>query len=124
MFYFGIRIDFSLKNEDKYYYGIGFPYILLGLWGILINVGGIVGMKNKDIFLLSINFLGLIFGGIFSLISICKIVIINMIRELSESEIMINIIFFIIILFPSIIGILLSSIYKEIFQKDLKSYMA
>ena len=95
-----------------------------GVWGILINVGGMVGMRNKDIFLLSLNYLGLIYGGIFSLISIIQIIIINYIQDLNDSDIMTNIWLFIIILIPSIFGIILSSIYKVIFQKDLKSYMA
>ena len=126
IFYFGISKDFCLEKDEKeyYYFGIGFPYILFGIWGILINVGGIVGMRNKDTFLLGLNFLGLIYGGIFSLISIIQIIIINYIQDLNDSDIMTNIWLFIIILIPSIFGIILSSIYKVIFQKDLKSYMA
>ena len=126
IFYFGIYKDFSVKKEEKekYYFGVGFPYVLLGVWEILINVCGMIGMKNKDIFLLGLNYLGLIFGGIFSLVSICQIVTINIFQELTDAQIMTNICFFLIIILPSIIGILLSSIYKIIFQKDLKSYMA
>ena len=126
IFYYGISLDFSLQNteNDNYCFGIGFPYILSGVWGILINVGGMVGMRNKDIFLLSLNYLGLIYGGIFSLISIVQIIIINDNQGLKNSEIMQNICLFIIILIPLIFGVILASIYKVIFQKDLKSYMA
>ena len=126
IFYYGISLDFSLQNtdNDNYCFGIGFPYILSGVWGILINVGGMVGMRNKDIFLLSLNYLGLIYGGIFSLISIVQIIIINDNQGLKNSEIMQNICLFIIILIPLTFGVILASIYKVIFQKDLKSYMA
>lgn len=130
LFYFGIYLDFSILHEkiieqDNYYYfGIGFPFIVLGLWGIIINVSGIVGMKNQNVFLLRLNYMGLIFGIIFSLISICQYITINIFQDLESSNIMINIQFFIIIIIPMIIGIILCLIHKEIFLKDLKSYMA
>jgi small GTP-binding protein len=126
IFYVGIYKDFSLKKEDSdyYFFGIGFPYIILGIWGILINVGGIVGMRNKDIFLLKLNSLGLIYACIFSLFSIGKISLINKLQDLTSDKIMLNIYFFLIIIVPSIFGIILSSIYKVLYQKDLKSYMA
>ena len=129
IFYFGIYTDFSIINakeedKDKYYFGIGFPFIIYGLWGIIINVSGLIGMRNKDIFLLRLNYIGLIFCAIFSIISILQFISINYFQGLSLDEIMLNIQFFIIIIIPTIFGIILSLIYKVIFQKDLKSYMA
>ena len=126
IFFIGIFKEFIIKEgeENNYYFGIGFPYIVFGIWGILINVGGIVGMRNKDTFLLGLNFLGLIYGGIFCFISIFQIYIINNYLNLTSQKIIENIWLFIIILIPLIIGIIFSSIYEVLIQKDLKSYMA
>ena len=125
-FYLGIYKDVCLDKEDKdyYYFGVGFPYILFGIWGILINVGGIVGIKTKEIDLLKLYCLGLIYTGFFSLISIGNITSINFFQEITTKKIINNIVLFIIVLVPLIIGILLSSIYKNLFQKNLKLYMA
>ena len=83
-------------------------------------------MKNKDVFLLRLNYLGLIYGGIYDIISICKILIINSFSDgLIISELFDEYTYMlIIILIPLVIGVILSKIYKVIFQKDLKSYMA
>ena len=83
-------------------------------------------MKNKDVFLLRLNYLGLIYGGIYDIISICKILIINSFSDgLTISELFDEYTYMlIIILIPLVIGVILSKIYKVIFQKDLKSYMA
>ena len=126
IFFIGIFKDFIIKEgeENNYYFGIGFPYIVFGIWGILINVCGMVGMRNKDTFLLGLNFLGLIYGGIFCFISIFQIYIINNYLNLTSQKIIENIWLFIIILIPLIIGIIFSSIYEVLIQKDLKSYMA
>ena len=131
IFFVGIYKDFAAdlenKNDDKYYYyGIGFPYIIFGLWGIIINVGGMVGMRNKDVFLFRLNYLGLIYGGIFDLISICQISLIYALNtNLTFSDLFDHYFgFLIIVLIPLIIGIIFSRIYKELFQKDLKNYMA
>ena len=123
-FFIGIFKDLNVNKEEGYYYGIGFPYILFGIWGILINIGGIIGMRSKNTFLLGLNFLGLIYGGIFCFISIFQIYIINDNQKLTSNQITENICLFIIVLIPLIIGIIFSSIYEVLIQKDLKSYMA
>jgi Ras family protein len=126
IFFLGIYKEVIPSDNNKYYYGIGFPFTIFGIWGIIINVGGMVGMRHKDIFLLKLNYLGLIYGGIFDIISICKIIIIDSFTDgLTISEIFDEHTYFlIIVLIPLIIGIILSRVYKVLFQKDLKSYMA
>jgi len=125
-FFFGIYKEFhgDKKEQKDYYFGIGFPYTIFGIFGILISVGGFIGIKNKDIFLLNIVYLGLIYAGVFAIISIAEISLINNYQSLDESSLLCNICQFIIALIPLIIGIILSRIFKVIFQKDLKSYMA
>ena len=81
-------------------------------------------MRSKNTFLLGLNFLGLIYGGIFCFISIFQIYIINDNQKLKSNQITENICLFIIVLIPLIIGIIFSSIYEVLIQKDLKSYMA
>jgi hypothetical protein len=126
IFFFGIYKEVISNTNNNYYFGNGFPFIIFGIWGIIINVGGMVGMKNKDIFLLRLNYIGLIYGGIFNVISISEIIIINIfIEELTFSKLFGNYAYLLIIaLIPLIIGIILSKIYKVLYQKDLKSYMA
>jgi small GTP-binding protein len=126
LFFLGIYKEVIPEKKDNYYFGIGFPFIIFGIWGIIINVGGIIGMKNKDIYLLRLNYIGLIYGGIFDLISLCNYIIINIFnKELTFSKLFGDCTYLLIIaLIPLIIGIILSKIYKVLFQKDLKSYMA
>lgn len=126
LFFIGIYKEVVPIKNNNYYFGIGFPFTLFGLWGIIINIAGIIGMKNEDVFLLRLNYLGLIYGGIFDIISICKIIIINSFSDgLTISELIDEYTYIlIIILIPLIIGVILSKIYKVIYEKDLKSYMA
>ena len=126
LFFIGIYKEVVPLKNNNYYFGIGFPFTIFGIWGIIINVSGIIGMKNKDVFLLRLNYLGLIYGGIYDIISICKILIINSFSDgLTISELFDEYTYMlIIILIPLVIGVILSKIYKVIFQKDLKSYMA
>lgn len=119
------EVSYNDNNEEKnYYFGIGFPFTVLGLWGILFNICGIYGMFSKNTYLLEMNYFGLIFGGIYLILSICQICIIDIIQEKEFSDIMKNIFLFLINILPIIAAVILSKIFTIIYQQDLQSYMA
>ena len=121
----GIYKEFNYENDDnEYYFGIGFPFIILGIWGILINICGIYGLFFKNTYLLELNHFGLMFGGIYVLICIGKISVIGNFQDESFSKIMTNLLIKIISIFPIIATIILSNIFKIIYQQDLQSYLA
>ena len=123
--FIGIYKEINYEDDDeKYYFGIGYPFTILGIWGILLDFCGIYGMCFKNTYLLELNYFGLIFEGIYILIIICKISVIGKIQNEKFINIMENMLILLISILPTISTIFLSKIFKIIYQQDLKSYMA
>ena len=119
-----IGITEEVSYEDDYYFGIGFPFTILGLWGILFSICGIYGMFTKNTYLLEMNYFGLIFDGIYLVVSICQRCIIDILQKKEFAEIMGNIFLFSINILPLIAAVILSRIFIIIYRQDLQSYMA
>ena len=125
--FLGISAEVSYndkKNKQNYYFGIGFPFTVLGLWGLLFNICGIYGMFAKNTYLLEMTFFGLIFDGIYLIASTCQICIIDNIQNENFKNIMEIIFLFLINILPIIAAVILSKIFIIIYQQDLQSYMA
>ena len=126
--FIGISLEVSYDDNKEdikkdYYFGIGFPFTVLGLWGILFNICGIYGMFTKNTYLLEMNFFGLIFDGIYLILSICQNCIIDIFRE-NYSNITGNIFIFLTNILPIVAAVILSKIFIIIYRQDLQSYMA
>ena len=120
-----IEINENKNNNDYYYFGIGFPFTILGFWGIIFNACGIYGMIIKNTYLIEMNYFGLYIGGTYLIISFIQTCIINNIYNyLGKDTIYIFISGFIFKILLLIAGIILSKIFKKIYQCDLQSYMA
>ena len=124
--YLGISTE--LNNEDEnYYFGIGFPFIILGLWGLLFNVCGIYGMITKSTNLLELNHNGLIIDGIYIGVTLIQVFAINIVQSKSKNifnNLLNHILFMLANTLPLILTVILSKIFKIIYQQDLQSYMA
>ena len=99
--------------------------IAFGLWEIIFNICGIIGMLYKSAYLLELNYYGLILGCIYLITSVVQVVITNLIDKTVFEDMFIYITCLIvsIILFLLISGII-SYIFKTIYQNDLKSYIS
>jgi Ras family protein len=125
--FIGISAEVSYndsENKDNYYFGMGFPFTVLGLWGILFNICGIYGMFTKNTYLLEMNYFGLIFDGIYLVISICQICIIDILQKKFVDNIMENTSLLLFNILPIIAAVILSKIFIIIYRQDLQSYMA
>ena len=125
----GIKKEILLPKDKKnhiYYYGIGFPFIILGLWEILFSVCGIFGIYYKNEYLLGLNHLGFIYSGVYLFLSIFQINLINILdgNSYNPKDIFEQIYLFLINIIPLIITIFLSKIFKTIYKQELQSYMA
>ena len=127
--YLGISVELKHEkdNDNYYYFGMGFPFVILGLWGVLFNICGLYGMIIKSTSLLGLNHYGLIFSGIYMGITLIQIFIINIVQSESKnifSYMLNHILFLLVNILPIIIAVILSKIFKVIYQQDLQSYMA
>ena len=120
----GVKSEIENKSKDNkhYYFGNGFPFIILGLWEILFNACGIFGMICKNIYFLGLNYRGLIYGEIYLIISIVQISCIEIFE--GEKDFWCKLIQFLINVVSLIISICLSYIFKTIYEEDLKSYIS
>ena len=122
LIFLGVRSEICDIDNGQYYFGNGFPFIFLGLWEILFNASGIFGMIYKNIFLLGLNYRGLIYGEIYLIISIGQISFINFGNI--EENFWFKLILFLINVVSLIISISLSYIFKTIYEQDLQSYIS
>ena len=117
-------IFLEVINKDELISGLGFPFTILGFWGIIFNGCGVYGMIIKNAYLIGLNRFGLIIDLIYLIISFVEICIIyNALKTIPEYYIF-YILESIINLLLLLAGIFLSKIFKTIYQKDLQSYMA
>ena len=122
----GVKSEIENKSKDNkhYYFGNGFPFIILGLWEILFNACGIFGMICKNIYFLGLNYRGLIYSEIYLIISIVQISCIELLVPDGEKYFWCILIQFLINVVSLIISICLSYIFKTIYEEDLKSYIS
>ena len=124
--YLGLSTELDNKNNN-YYFGIGFPFIVLGIWGLWLNIFGIYGMIVKNANFLELNYKGLIIGVVYIGVTLVQVFLINFIQSNNKdifNNLVRHILFMLINILPLVLAIILAKIFKVIYQQDLQSYMA
>ncbi len=119
--FIGILLEIDNNDND---FGNVFPFIILGIWVIIVIIYGIIGMIKRNSYLLKLNYYGLIFGCIYIIPTIAQIVITWIIEKqnlLNKIKAILVLVIDILLFIPAIA---MTYIFKTIYKNNLKSYIS